>query len=116
MAKYRPKGPRGFSGFDPMALLQEVQRKMEEMEKALAEQTFAGSAGGGAVKVVLNGQYEVQSVHIAPELLEEGDVEMLQDLLASAFNNAVAEVRKASEKNMEEIQNLLGPLAGLLGM
>jgi len=96
-----------------MALLSEMQRKMEEMEKALAEQTFTGSAGGGAVRVVLNGLYEVQQVTIAPELLQEGDVEMLQDLLASAFNNAVREVRQASEQRMSD---MLGPFASLLGL
>lgn len=119
MAKYRPKGPKGIggmAGFDPMSLLQAVQQQMEEMEKALESQTFTGTAGGGAVEVVLNGHYRVQDIRITPELLEASDPDMLRDLLVAAFNNAVAAVREATNKQMSQIQEMFGPLAGLLGL
>lgn len=118
MAKYRPRGPRGIGGLgglDPQALLQKLQEEMANMEKALQEMQVTGTAGGGVVEVVMNGQYEVLQVKVDPELLQEGDVEMLQDLLVSAFNNAAAQVRKATEEQTARLQQALGPLAGLLG-
>ncbi len=119
MAKYRPRGPRGIGGLgglDPQSLLQQLQQQMDELDRKLAETQVTGTAGGGVVRVVMNGHYEVKEVHIDPELLQEGDVDMLQDLLASAFNHAATQVRQLNEEHSQQLQQrLLGPLAGLMG-
>ncbi len=119
MAKYRPRGPRGIGGLgglDPMALLQQIQDQMDAMEKELEDLEIIGTAGGGVVKVMMNGHHKVLGVYIEPELLEDPDPEMLQDLLVSAFNNALEKAKKAADERMAQIQQQLGPLAGLLGM
>ncbi len=119
MAKYRPRGPKGLGGLgglDPMAMLQQIQQQMADMEKELEALKVTGTAGGGVVKVVMNGHHRVLEVQIAPELLEDTDPEMLQDLLISAFNQALELAKKAADERMAQIQQALGPLAGLLGM
>ena len=119
MAKYRPRGPKGIGGLgglDPMAMLQQLQQQMADMEKALEEMRVTGTAGGGVVKVVMNGHHKVLEVHIAPELLEDADSEMLADLMVSAFNQALEEAQRISNEEMAALQQALGPLAGLLGM
>ncbi len=106
MAKYRPsKRARP----NPMALLQQMQEQLAEAQQQLAEETVTGTAGGGAVAVVLTGDQKCVSVTIDPELLAEGDAEMLQDLLVSAFNNAQEAVQKLSEERLGGItQGLSG--------
>ena len=89
-------------------LMQQMQRLQEQLVQAqeqLALETISYSAGGGAVKVVVTGDQRCQSVEIDPELLKDGDVEMLQDLILAAVNGALEASRNmASER--------LGPLAG----
>jgi nucleoid-associated protein EbfC len=88
-----------------MGQLQKLQEQLMAAQAQLAEETIAGTAGGGAVKVVVTGDQRCKSVEIDPELLKEADVEMLQDLLLVAVNNALDASRNlASER--------LGPLAG----
>ena len=92
-----------------MALLQQMQEQLAEAQQQLAEETVTGTAGGGAVAVVLTGDQKCVSVTIDPELLAEGDAEMLQDLLVSAFNNAQEAVQKLSEERLGGItQGLSG--------
>ncbi len=106
MSKYRP--PRG--GKNPLAMLQQLQQQLEEAQAKLAEEQVEGTAGGGAVKVVLTGHNRCVAVEIAPELLEEPDPEMLQDLLVSAFNNALEAVQKLTEERLGGITQTLGGL------
>ncbi|OQY34115.1 MAG: hypothetical protein B6I38_02820 [Anaerolineaceae bacterium 4572_5.1] len=88
-----------------MQQLQKLQREMLKAQEALAEETVTGTVGGGAVQVVVTGDQIFKSVEIDPALLEDGDVEMLQDLILTAVNNGLDQSRKLAEDR-------LGPLAG----
>ena len=66
---------------DPRSALRQMQQKQEQMLQELSQKTVEVTVGGGAVRLVMNGQQEVQSLTIAPEVVDPTDVEMLQDLL-----------------------------------
>ncbi len=91
---------------------QQVQARMAEMQAKLAEQTVESSAGGGMVKVVMNGQHQVVSMKIDPEVVDSSDVEMLEDLVIAAVNEAKTQV---DEMVSNEMSSLTGgmPLPGL---
>lgn len=106
MAKgFRGKSPKaGMGSGGMMQQLQKLQEQMELTQAQLAEETVSASAGGGAVTVSVTGDQRCQAVTIDPELLKEGDVEMLQDLILTAFNSAL-------EKSRQMAADRLGPLA-----
>jgi DNA-binding YbaB/EbfC family protein len=91
---------------------QQVQAKMAEVQAALAEKTVEASSGGGMVSVVMNGRHEIVSVHIDPEVVDPQDVEMLEDLVISAFNEARSKVEDMIRREMSAITGGL-PLPGL---
>lgn len=94
-----------FGGGDMMARLRKMQEQIAQAQAELEDETVEGSAGGGAVKVVMSGGMDCRSVEIAADLLEAGDAEMLQDLVRVAVNLAIQDAQYlASQK--------LGPLAG----
>ena len=68
-----------------MKQIQKMQAKMEEMQKELEETEVEGSAGGGMVKVTINGRHETKAIVIDPECVDPEDVEMLQDLIMACF-------------------------------
>jgi DNA-binding YbaB/EbfC family protein len=84
---------------------QKLERKLAEAREALAEMRVEGSAGGGVVKVEMNGQRDVVSVSIAPDALEGGDAEMLEDLLLSALRDAK---QKSDELAASEMTKVTG--------
>lgn len=88
-----------------MQQLQKLQKQMEEAQAQLAVETVTATAGGGAIKVVMTGDQKCQSVEISPELLQDADAEMLQDLVLSAVNMALDQSRELQER-------VMGPLAG----
>jgi hypothetical protein len=89
-----------------MAKAQDMQRQMQEkMKEAVVE----ASSGGGAVTVKMNGAKQVLGVKIDPEIVKSGDVEMLQDMVAAAVN-------EASRKADEAVQSSLGGLLGGMGL
>ena len=95
----------GFGG-DMGSLLkqaQEMQRRMQEAERSLAERQIEGSAAGGAIKIVLNGLQEVQSVKIQKEVVDPGDVEGLEDLIAVAMRQAITASRALREQEMGKV-------------
>ncbi len=94
--------------------LQMLQQKMAETQDSLANETIEASAGGGVVTVVCNGQQKVLSVKISPDVMTAGDVEMLQDLIVAAVNEALENSQKLASQKMGEITGGLG-LPGLLG-
>ncbi len=104
----------GFSGGMPgnmnnlMKQAQRMQRQMEEMQKAMEEKEYTVSAGGGAVEVVITGGNEIKAVNLKPEIVDPDDVEMLQDLLVAAVNEALRKV--SSEK-----QSAMGSMTGGFG-
>jgi len=97
-----PKKPGGSGGM--MGQLQKLQEQLAETQAKLAEETVTASSGGGAVKVTVTGDQRCRAIEIDPELLTDADVEMLQDLILTAFNNAL-------DKSREMASDRLGPLA-----
>jgi len=88
-----------------MKQVQEMQKKMVEMQEELKNKTVEATAGGGVVKVVANGHNEVLSINIKPEAVDPEDVEMLQDLVVAAVNEAL---RKAQEMMAQEMGKVTG--------
>jgi DNA-binding YbaB/EbfC family protein len=88
-----------------MRQAQELQAKLQKTQEELADETVEASAGGGAVTVVVTGQQEVKSVKISPEVVDAEDVEMLEDLVLSALNEAM-------RKSQELAASRLGALTG----
>ncbi len=101
------KGSSAF-GKNMMAQVQELQAKLVQAQEDLGELTVEVTTGGGAVRLVMSGTQECREVDIAPDLLEAGDIEMIQDLILLAINQAVRESQALAAKQ-------LGPLAGGLG-
>jgi DNA-binding YbaB/EbfC family protein len=78
---------------DMLRQLQQMQAQISKAQQEIEESTVEASAGGGAVTVVVSGQPRVQSVKIEPEAVDPDDVEMLEDLIAAALNEALEKVR-----------------------
>ncbi len=91
---------------------QQVQAKMAEMQEILAGRTVEASAGGGMVTVVMSGKHEVLSLTIDPEVIDPSDVEMLEDLIIAAVNEARSKVDEMIKKEMSSLAGGL-PIPGL---
>ena len=89
-----------------------MQRQMEENQKALEEKEFTASAGGGAVEVTVSGKREVTKVSLSEEVVDPDDIEMLEDLIVAATNEAF---RKVEEESAAVMSKLTGGLGGLGG-
>lgn len=87
--------------------MQQLQSKMQEVQTELESTTVEGSSGGGMVKVIANGKNEIVSVVIDPEVVDKDDVEMLQDLIVAAVNQAR---EKVQEMQSEKMSGLTGGL------
>lgn len=110
-----PAGGRGVPGMGGgnmgglMAQVQKLQEEMGKTQEALGQEELTVSAGGGAVTIVISGHREFKSITIKPEVIDPNDVEMLQDLLLAAVNDAVE-----AAKNLEEER--MGALTGGMGL
>ena len=82
---------------------QKMQEDMAAFQAELEEKEFKASVGGGAVEIVMNGKHEVKSVQIKPEAVDPDDVEMLQDLIASAVNEVIHNIDTESSEGMQKI-------------
>jgi len=87
---------------DMMKKAQEMQANMQKAQAELANTEVTGEAGGGMVSIAMRGTHEVNRVTIDPSLVEE-DVEMLEDLVAAAINDAVHKVEKTNQAAMQEM-------------
>ena len=96
-----------------MKQAQRMQRQMEEKSKEFEDKEWEATAGGGAVKVRVSGKKEILSVKLSEEVVDPDDIEMLEDLIVAAVNEAL---RKMEEENAQMMQQLTGGLAGLGGM
>jgi DNA-binding YbaB/EbfC family protein len=103
----------GMANLQRMAL--QMQQQMERIQGELAEARVEGSAGGGVVHAVVTGKQELVSIEIDPSAVDPADVEMLQDLVIAAVNDALAASRRLAEDKMGAISALTGGLGGLLG-
>lgn len=90
-----------------MKQVQKMQAEMVKMQEQLGERTVESTAGGGVVRVVANGRQELVSIEIKPEAVDPEDVEMLQDLVLTAVNDAL---KKAQEMVSSEMGKLTGGL------
>ncbi|NSW52800.1 MAG: YbaB/EbfC family nucleoid-associated protein [Anaerolineae bacterium] len=105
-----------FNQASMMNQIQSMQDQMAEVQEKLGEELVEASVGGGVVKITMNGHQEVTAVSIAPEILEDADAEMLQDLLLSAFNSALEQSKALQEERMGAVTGgLQGMMGGLLG-
>ena len=91
-----------------MKQAQRMQRQMEESQKALEEAVFTAKAGGGAVEVTVTGKKEVTAIKLAPEAVDPDDVEMLEDLIMAATNEALRMAEEASASMMNKMTGGLG--------
>lgn len=108
----------GFGGGMPanmnnlMKQAQRMQRQMEEKTKELETQEYTGTAGGGAVSVTVSGKKEVVSVKLAPEVVDPEDIEMLEDLIVAAVNEAFGQMESAAQSAMNSLTGGMGGLGG----
>ncbi|MCW2276971.1 YbaB/EbfC family nucleoid-associated protein [Heliophilum fasciatum] len=86
-----------------MKQVQKMQADMAKMQEEVAQRTVEATAGGGAIKVVANGKYDVLSITIAPEAVDPEDVEMLQDLVVTAVNEALQQAQAMVASEMAKI-------------
>ncbi len=97
-----PGGMGGFGGGGNMQqLMKQAQKMQQDMEKAMDElssRTFTASAGGGTVTAEMTGERKLASIAIKPEAVDPDDVEMLQDMILAAVNEALAQVEAETER------------------
>ena len=91
-----------------MKQAQRMQRQMEESAKELESKEFTAAAGGGAVEVTVTGKKEASKVKLDPEAVDPDDVEMLEDLIMAATNEALRKADEASAANMAKLTGGLG--------
>ena len=111
MAKgFNGRGMRGMGGGMNMNMVrqaQKMQADMQKMQSELEERTYTAKAGGGAVEAVVNGKHSLVSLTISKEAVDPEDVEMLQDMVLSAVNEAM---RQADEDAAQSMQRMAGGL------
>ena len=93
-----------------MKQAQKMQKQMEEQAKEMEEKSFTATAGGGAVEVTVSGKKEVQKVKLQEEVVDPDDVEMLEDLIMAAVNEAI---RTVEENTTQQMSKITGGLGGL---
>ncbi len=86
-----------------LAQVQAMQRQMEAMQSEIEEKEFETTAGGGAVKVVINGKKEITGLELKEEVVDPDDIEMLQDLIMAAVNEAIRQVDEVSNSEMSKL-------------
>ena len=96
-----------------MKQIQKAQNEIKKMQDKVKQQTIEVSSGGGAVKIVMDGEKHVQSLTIAPAAVDPEDVEMLQDLISAAFNEATKKVDDMLMSEMGKMTSGLGLPPGL---
>jgi DNA-binding YbaB/EbfC family protein len=109
-------GGGGFGGKNMANLMkqaQQMQKDMEKLQDELNERTVEATAGGGVVKVIASGKKEIKEIVIKPEVVDPDDVEMLQDLVLAAVNEAL---RMAEEMVSQEMGKITGGLGGMPGL
>ena len=108
-------GMGGFGGMNLNQLMKEAKKMQSDVEKSqeeLAAKEFEASAGGEAVKVKVSGSKQIKEIKIKPEVLDPDDVEMLEDLIVAATNEAL---RKCEEESQASMSKITGGLSGLGG-
>ncbi|MDL2218833.1 YbaB/EbfC family nucleoid-associated protein [Ruminococcaceae bacterium OttesenSCG-928-O06] len=110
--------PEGYGKQNVNKLMQQAQQMQEQMQAKqaeLEETEYTVKAAGGMVEVVMRGDYQVNAVHVQPDIIDPDDAEMMEDMIAAAFNEAVRTVKEAAENEMAEISGSFN-LPGLDGL
>lgn len=94
----RPGGGGNMGGM--MKQIQKLQRDMEKAQAEIEEREFECTAGGGAIKVKINGKREILGIELQPEIVDPEDIEMLQDLIITAVNDAINTVDETTADEM----------------
>lgn len=94
-------GPQNMNSMVKQA--QKMQEQILKLQEDIEQRDFTSTSGGGAVEVVVTGRKELKSINIKPEVVDKDDIEMLQDLIISAVNEAVKQVEDTNEKEMGAI-------------
>ncbi len=97
--RFQPKGGQ----MDMMRQVQKLQEEVLKAQEALGEETITVTAGGGAITVVMTGQQRIQSISIAPEVVDPDDVEMLEDLVTAAVNEALQRSQELAGERMSAL-------------
>lgn len=93
---------------DMMARLQQMQERALKAQQELSEQQVGGSAGGGAVSITVTGGLKVEALSIAPEVVDPDDVEMLEDLVTAALNEALQKVQALQTQQLVGLASQFG--------
>ena len=115
MAKNNFRGG-GYGGMNQAAMMKQAQKMQQDllkMQQDLEEQTYSASAGGGVVTATVSGKREVTEIVIDPEAVDPDDIEMLQDTIVAAVNEALRKAEEASAQSMSKLTGGLGSLSGL---
>ena len=109
MAKgFRGGSPLGGNMNNMMKQAQRMQQQMLQMQQELEEKEYEATAGGGVVKAVISGKKQLKSVEIDPEAVDPEDVEMLQDMIVAAVNEALRAAESDSASTMQQLTGGLG--------
>jgi DNA-binding YbaB/EbfC family protein len=103
------KSPKMQNPMSMMGSLQKLQEQIQQMQEQLADEVVTASAGGGVVKVTMTGDQHCRGIQLDPQILQDADIEMLQDLVLTAVNNALDASRQLAADRM-------APLTGGLGL
>ena len=95
--------------------LQAMQAEMEQKQAELEKKELTTTAGGGAVEVTINGKKQITALNIDKDVVDPDDVEMLQDLVMAAVNEAIRQIEELEETEMNSITGSLGGMGGGLG-
>lgn len=99
-----PKNAGGAQNMNQMIRqAQKMQDQITELQEDIEAREFTATAGGGAVEVTLSGKKEIKSLNLKPEIVDPEDIEMLQDLIISAINEAVNTIETTTESEMSKI-------------
>ena len=101
----RPNPNKGMGGNmqKQLAQVQAMQRQMEQVQAQVEEMTTEASSGGGAVTVKVNGAHQLLDVKIAPDVVDPDDIEMLQDLIITAANEALRQMEEIANNEMSKV-------------
>ena len=108
MAKRFPAGMGGGMNMNMMKQVQKMQQDMLKMQQELQEKEYQAAAGGGVVSAVVNGKHELKALTIDPEAVDPDDVEMLQDMIVAAVNEAMRSADNDAAATMQKLTGGMG--------
>ena len=107
--------PKGYGRPDPQAMMRQVQKMQDDIRAKQAEleaREYTGTASGEMVTVTMTGKHEVTAIKIKPEAVDPDDIEMLEDLIVAATNEALRKIDEISQQSMAKLTGGLGGFGG----